>query len=257
MKKIFKSMVVVGLCFLLTGCVKVDMDVRIDTDKTADIVATIKISETLLSTSGEEIDLNSDEFKELKDAGAELSVEEIENEKWLVIKSKSKDVTLEKSLEIKDGMMYLDVNKFGEEKSVSDTTSKVLGDELFEEDNENHSNNLSSDNSSSNFSPSDMSMMQNYMNMFDIQYKFTMPNKPEAKVGKIEGNTVILNTEDLMKISEDAELGIIFCRASKPFFTEPWFLSICGICAGGAVALLVVAKVKPKSEEKEDTKIEE
>lgn len=244
MKKLFKSIMVASLCFLLTGCVKMNMDVEIKEDKTANIATTIKISESLLGMSGDEIDLNDEEYKEIKEAGAELSVEELEGESWLVIKTKSENVNLEKSLEIKDNTMYLDINKLSEEKAISDTTNKIMGEDSSTEDSEESTE--SSGLSSISGGMASDELLDQYASMMDIQYRITMPNEPTAKIGKVEGNTVTLDTKDLLKLEEDGELAIISCELTKAFYTEPWFLSIFGFILGGALALIVVSRIKPK-----------
>lgn len=266
MKKYLKLLCVFSIAILATGCVKINVTMKVNADKSMDIEFVEAMADSLLKTKGEDSILSKTEITKMEKDG--YTIKKYSKDKmtgYTVTKKISNiddisdtkevkgDLSLKKSGEklftVKKGFFkntYTAKLKSSDSSSVSNqmnTNTTTDKDEDEEEDNTS---------SSLTDATNALGDYSNAMSSMDMSFKITLPDKPisnnASEVSK-DGKTLTWNLLE-GKDSIDFEFSLYN-------MTNIIIVAVAGVVViAGAVVLIVVVtkKKKPQTKSKDEKK---
>lgn len=214
MKKIMKLLTIFSLIFVLTGCMKMNMNIEVSKDLKMNMNVEMLMQESFLST----INMTKDEFFQTmeKEVSSEMNGAQIEpiektiaGQTWigLVAKANHVDDDVQDMLK-KDGNMMTLTLPLEELQDV---------DELEDMD----------------YSLQDLKNTGVEMNV-----SIKMPGKVSSNVGNVDGDTVTIDLIELMSQDHQLDQIVVTCDLSKSqFVNQVWIYVVSGL---GILVFIVI-----------------
>lgn len=246
--------------FMLSGCMKMNMDMSIHKDKSMDLSVTVAVANSLLQQSSDSTIMSEEDLKEAKDQGFKVkeysdgsmtgytltknysNIDDVSTEKETNLNlEESMEGTQEDMFTVKKGLFK---NKYTV-KMKNDTANEVQSQAGLDTDNVNldtdyiGSNEDYSDNGN-NFGDMDLSMLMANM---DLKYTVTLPYKAlssNATTTENDGKKLIWNLMDSSK--ENLEFEFELYNMTNVYIAAGIVLAIIII-----VIILIIKKRKPKA----------
>lgn len=233
MKKILKVLTMALMVFVLTGCMKISINVEVKTDKTMTMGMELLADEELFKTSG----MSADEYvKQMEDQIK--SSEGMEN---------AKTTPIERTI---DGSKWVGVSVEG--TATTDSTVKIVDKEVNGKDGLELTLPMDSFNDEM-----DMSQLSSYgysveqMKKLGVEMNVVikMPGKATSNVGTVDGNTVTVDLLDMMAKGKTNDI-VVASELSSGGSDMTMIFIIVGVAAiAGVVAFMLMKKKKQPQEE--------
>ncbi len=236
MKKTLKFLVMVLMVVALTGCMKINMNIEVQSDLTTKMSLELLVDEKLLSAQGEDPDtaikqmqeemLSEDQFK---DAKVDTIEKTIDGAKW-------RGVSI-------SGIAKNDGDSARVEKKTVDGKEQI-------------SLTLPMDNLSDDFDPSSMasagySVDQMKKLGMEMNVTIKMPGKASSNIGEVKDNTVTIDLLEVMVNGKGQDIVVTSDISSG----GPNMALIIGVVAAIVVIIGAVIFMKKKKQPVEDTEV--
>ena len=231
MKRRLKSLSLVLLAFLLSGCVKMNMTLDVSGNgKVKTSVRMLASTDTLktsgLKTSGIQEstftqDLKKQFTKNNKDVSAHVIKETHDGKQYVGVEASNALSSSIKAI-VKDGRVQVTIPM--------KTFTSALTD-----------NNITTD-TLNNFNMNEESLKKNGVEM---KLVFNMPDKAKSNIGEVKGNKVTVDLlHEILKNDAQAENIVVSSKTGKTFDAKILFLIIGGIALIIAIILYALKKTK-------------
>ncbi|MDY5278737.1 hypothetical protein [Sharpea porci] len=228
MKKRFKSLSLILLAFLLSGCMKMNMTLDVSGNGKVKTSVRMLASEDTLKTSG----MKESEFTESlkkqftknnKDVSAHVIKETHDGKKYIGVEASNAMSSSIKAV-VKNGRVQVTIPM--------KTFTSALTD-----------NNITSE-TLNNFNMNEESLKKNGVEM---KLVFNMPDKAKSNIGEIKGNKVTVDLlHEILKTDAKAENIVVSSKTGKTFDAKILFLIIGGLALIIAIILYALKKSKKK-----------
>lgn len=228
MKKRFKSLSLILLAFLLSGCMKMNMTLDVSGNGKVKTTVRMLASEDTLKTSG----MKESEFtqslkkqftKNNKDVSAHVIKETHDGKKYIGVEASNAMSSSIKAV-VKNGRVQVTIPM--------KTFTSALTD-----------NNITSE-TLNNFNMNEESLKKNGVEM---KLVFNMPDKAKSNIGEIKGNKVTVDLlHEILKTDAKAENIVVSSKTGKTFDAKILFLIIGGLALIIAIILYALKKSKKK-----------
>lgn len=228
MKKQFKSLSLILLAFLLSGCMKMNMTLDVSGNGKVKTSVRMLASEDTLKTSG----MKESEFtqslkkqftKNNKDVSAHVIKETHDGKKYIGVEASNAMSSSIKAV-VKNGRVQVTIPM--------KTFTSALTD-----------NNITSE-TLNNFNMNEESLKKNGVEM---KLVFNMPDKAKSNIGEIKGNKVTVDLlHEILKTDAKAENIVVSSKTGKTFDAKILFLIIGGLALIIAIILYALKKSKKK-----------
>lgn len=228
MKKRFKSLSLILLAFLLSGCMKMNMTLDVSGNGKVKTSVRMLASEDTLKTSG----MKESEFtqslkkqftKNNKDVSAHVIKETHDGKKYIGVEASNAMSSSIKAV-VKNGRVQVTIPM--------KTFTSALTD-----------NNITSE-TLNNFNMNEESLKKNGVEM---KLVFNMPDKAKSNIGEIKGNKVTVDLlHEILKTDAKAENIVVSSKTGKTFDAKILFLIIGGLALIIAIILYALKKSKKK-----------
>lgn len=228
MKKRFKSLSLILLAFLLSGCMKMNMTLYVSGNGKVKTSVRMLASEDTLKTSG----MKESEFTESlkkqftknnKDVSAHVIKETHDGKKYIGVEASNAMSSSIKAV-VKNGRVQVTIPM--------KTFTSALTD-----------NNITSE-TLNNFNMNEESLKKNGVEM---KLVFNMPDKAKSNIGEIKGNKVTVDLlHEILKTDAKAENIVVSSKTGKTFDAKILFLIIGGLALIIAIILYALKKSKKK-----------
>lgn len=233
MKKIFKVLTLMLMVFVLAGCMKINMNIEVKSDKTMTMAMDILAEESMITSTGGTTEEWVSQIKEQM-----LSSDEMKKAK---VKETSKTI---------DGSKWVGVNVSGvsgtkgsgiTEKDIDGTKSLVLTLPMKDMENQMGGSSLG-DLDAYGYSVSKLKALG-----MEVNVTVKMPGKATTNVGKADGDTVTIDLLELMANGSTQDI-VISSPASGGMDMTLIFIGV-GVVVIGGIVFFVLKKKKKVSEE--------
>ncbi|WP_195837043.1 hypothetical protein [Sharpea porci] len=228
MKKRFKSLSLILLAFLLSGCMKMNMTLDVSGNGKVKTSVRMLASEDTLKTSG----MKESEFTESlkkqftknnKDVSAHVIKETHDGKKYIGVEASNAMSSSIKAV-VKNGRVQVTIPM--------KTFTSALTD-----------NNITSG-TLNNFNMNEESLKKNGVEM---KLVFNMPDKAKSNIGEVKGNKVTVDLlHEILKTDAKAENIVVSSKTGKTFDAKILFLIIGGLALIIAIILYALKKSKKK-----------
>ena len=228
MKKRFKSLSLILLAFLLSGCMKMNMTLDVSGNGKVKTSVRMLASEDTLKTSG----MKESEFtqslkkqftKNNKDVSAHVIKETHDGKKYIGVEASNAMSSSIKAV-VKNGRVQVTIPM--------KTFTSALTD-----------NNITSE-TLNNFNMNEESLKKNGVEM---KLVFNMPDKAKSNIGEVKGNKVTVDLlHEILKTDAKAENIVVSSKTGKTFDAKILFLIIGGLALIIAIILYALKKSKKK-----------
>ena len=228
MKKRFKSLSLILLAFLLSGCMKMNMTLDVSGNGKVKTSVRMLASEDTLKTSG----MKESEFtqslkkqftKNNKDVSAHVIKETHDGIKYIGVEASNAMSSSIKAV-VKNGRVQVTIPM--------KTFTSALTD-----------NNITSE-TLNNFNMNEESLKKNGVEM---KLVFNMPDKAKSNIGEVKGNKVTVDLlHEILKTDAKAENIVVSSKTGKTFDAKILFLIIGGLALIIAIILYALKKSKKK-----------
>ena len=228
MKKRFKSLSLILLAFLLSGCMKMNMTLDVSGNGKVKTSVRMLASEDTLKTSG----MKESEFtqslkkqftKNNKDVSAHVIKETYDGKKYIGVEASNAMSSSIKAV-VKNGRVQVTIPM--------KTFTSALTD-----------NNITSE-TLNNFNMNEESLKKNGVEM---KLVFNMPDKAKSNIGEVKGNKVTVDLlHEILKTDAKAENIVVSSKTGKTFDAKILFLIIGGLALIIAIILYALKKSKKK-----------
>lgn len=228
MKKRFKSLSLILLAFLLSGCMKMNMTLDVSGNGKVKTSVRMLASEDTLKTSG----MKESEFTESlkkqftknnKDVSAHVIKETHDGKKYIGVEASNAMSSSIKAV-VKNGRVQVTIPM--------KTFTSALTD-----------NNITSE-TLNNFNMNEESLKKNGVEM---KLVFNMPDKAKSNIGEIKGNKVTVDLlHEILKTDAKAKNIVVSSKTGKTFDAKILFLIIGGLALIIAIILYALKKSKKK-----------
>ena len=228
MKKRFKSLSLILLAFLLSGCMKMNMTLDVSGNGKVKTSVRMLASEDTLKTSG----MKESEFtqslkkqftKNNKDVSAHVIKETHDGQKYIGVEASNAMSSSIKAV-VKNGRVQVTIPM--------KTFTSALTD-----------NNITSE-TLNNFNMNEESLKKNGVEM---KLVFNMPDKAKSNIGEVKGNKVTVDLlHEILKTDAKAENIVVSSKTGKTFDAKILFLIIGGLALIIAIILYALKKSKKK-----------
>ena len=228
MKKRFKSLSLILLAFLLSGCMKMNMTLDVSGNGKVKTSVRMLASEDTLKTSG----MKESEFtqslkkqftKNNKDVSAHVIKETHDGKKYIGVEASNAMSSSIKAV-VKNGRVQVTIPM--------KTFTSALTD-----------NNITSE-TLNNFNMNEESLKKNGVEM---KLVFNMPDKAKSNIGEVKGNKVTVDLlHEILKTDSKAENIVVSSKTGKTFDAKILFLIIGGLALIIAIILYALKKSKKK-----------
>ncbi len=228
MKKRFKSLSLILLAFLLSGCMKMNMTLDVSGNGKVKTSVRMLASEDTLKTSG----MKESEFTESlkkqftknnKDVSAHVIKETHDGKKYIGVEASNAMSSSIKAV-VKNGRVQVTIPM--------KTFTSALTD-----------NNITSE-TLNNFNMNEESLKKNGVEM---KLVFNMPDKAKSNIGEVKGNKVTVDLlHEILKTDAKAENIVVSSKTGKTFDAKILFLIIGGLALIIAIILYALKKSKKK-----------
>lgn len=228
MKKRFKSLSLILLAFLLSGCMKMNMTLDVSGNGKVKTSVRMLASEDTLKTSG----MKESEFTESlkkqftknnKDVSAHVIKETHDGKKYIGVEASNAMSSSIKAV-VKNGRVQVTIPM--------KTFTSALTD-----------NNITSE-TLNNFNMNEESLKKNGVEM---KLVFNMPDKAKSNIGEVKGNKVTVDLlHEILKTDAKAENIVVSSKTGKTFDAKILFLIIVGLALIIAIILYALKKSKKK-----------
>lgn len=228
MKKRFKSLSLILLAFLLSGCMKMNMTLDVSGNGKVKTSVRMLASEDTLKTSG----MKESEFtqslkkqftKNNKDVSAHVIKETHDGKKYIGVEASNAMSSSIKAV-VKNGRVQVTIPM--------KTFTSALTD-----------NNITSE-TLNNFNMNEESLKKNGVEM---KLVFNMPDKAKSNIGEVKGNKVTVDLlHEILKTDAKAENIVVSTKTGKTFDAKILFLIIGGLALIIAIILYALKKSKKK-----------
>ena len=228
MKKRFKSLSLILLAFLLSGCMKMNMTLDVSGNGKVKTSVRMLASEDTLKTSG----MKESEFtqslkkqftKNNKDVSAHVIKETHDGKKYIGVEASNAMSSSIKAV-VKNGRVQVTIPM--------KTFTSALTD-----------NNITSE-TLNNFNMNEESLKKNGVEM---KLVFNMPDKAKSNIGEVKGNKVTVDLlHEILKTDAKAENIVVSSQTGKTFDAKILFLIIGGLALIIAIILYALKKSKKK-----------
>lgn len=228
MKKRFKSLSLILLAFLLSGCMKMNMTLDVSGNGKVKTSVRMLASEDTLKTSG----MKESEFTESlkkqftknnKDVSAHVIKETHNGKKYIGVEASNAMSSSIKAV-VKNGRVQVTIPM--------KTFTSALTD-----------NNITSE-TLNNFNMNEESLKKNGVEM---KLVFNMPDKAKSNIGEVKGNKVTVDLlHEILKTDAKAENIVVSSKTGKTFDAKILFLIIGGLALIIAIILYALKKSKKK-----------
>lgn len=228
MKKRFKSLSLILLAFLLSGCMKMNMTLDVSGNGKVKTSVRMLASEDTLKTSG----MKESEFTESlkkqftknnKDVSAHVIKETHDGKKYIGVEASNAMSSSIKAV-VKNGRVQVTIPM--------KTFTSALTD-----------NNITSE-TLNNFNMNEESLKKNGVEM---KLVFNMPDKAKSNIGEVKSNKVTVDLlHEILKTDAKAENIVVSSKTGKTFDAKILFLIIGGLALIIAIILYALKKSKKK-----------
>lgn len=228
MKKRFKSLSLILLAFLLSGCMKMNMTLDVSGNGKVKTSVRMLASEDTLKTSG----MKESEFTESlkkqftknnKDVSAHVIKETHDGKKYIGVEASNAMSSSIKAV-VKNARVQVTIPM--------KTFTSALTD-----------NNITSE-TLNNFNMNEESLKKNGVEM---KLVFNMPDKAKSNIGEVKGNKVTVDLlHEILKTDAKAENIVVSSKTGKTFDAKILFLIIGGLALIIAIILYALKKSKKK-----------
>lgn len=228
MKKRFKSLSLILLAFLLSGCMKMNMTLDVSGNGKVKTSVRMLASEDTLKTSG----MKESEFTESlkkqftknnKDVSAHVIKETHDGKKYIGVEASNAMSSSIKAV-VKNGRVQVTIPM--------KTFTSALTD-----------NNITSE-TLNNFNMNEESLKKNGVEM---KLVFNMPDKAKSNIGEVKGNKVTVDLlHEILKTDAKAENIVVSSKTGKTFDAKILFLIIGSLALIIAIILYALKKSKKK-----------
>lgn len=228
MKKRFKSLSLILLAFLLSGCMKMNMTLDVSGNGKVKTSVRMLASEDTLKTSG----MKESEFTESlkkqftknnKDVSAHVIKETHDGKKYIGVEASNAMSSSIKAV-VKNGRVQVTIPM--------KTFTSALTD-----------NNITSE-TLNNFNMNEESLKKNGVEM---KLVFNMPDKAKSNIGEVKDNKVTVDLlHEILKTDAKAENIVVSSKTGKTFDAKILFLIIGGLALIIAIILYALKKSKKK-----------
>lgn len=228
MKKRFKSLSLILLAFLLSGCMKMNMTLDVSGNGKVKTTVRMLASEDTLKTSG----MKESEFTESlkkqftknnKDVSAHVIKETHDGKKYIGVEASNAMSSSIKAV-VKNGRVQVTIPM--------KTFTSALTD-----------NNITAE-TLNNFNMNEESLKKNGVEM---KLVFNMPDKAKSNIGEVKGNKVTVDLlHEILKTDAKAENIVVSSKTGKTFDAKILFLIIGGLALIIAIILYALKKYKKK-----------
>lgn len=228
MKKRFKSLSLILLAFLLSGCMKMNMTLDVSGNGKVKTSVRMLASEDTLKTSG----MKESEFTESlkkqftknnKDVSAHVIKETHDGKKYIGVEASNAMSSSIKAV-VKNGRVQVTIpmKTFTSALTDNNITSVTLN----------------------NFNMNEESLKKNGVEM---KLVFNMPDKAKSNIGEVKGNKVTVDLlHEILKTDAKAENIVVSSKTGKTFDAKILFLIIGGLALIIAIILYALKKSKKK-----------
>ncbi|MGN1392341.1 MAG: hypothetical protein ACI4WQ_10200 [Sharpea porci] len=228
MKKRFKSLSLILLAFLLSGCMKMNMTLDVSGNGKVKTSVRMLASEDTLKTSG----MKESEFTESlkkqftknnKDVSAHVIKETYDGKKYIGVEASNAMSSSIKAV-VKNGRVQVTI-------PMKTFTSAITD------------NNITSE-TLNNFNMNEESLKKNGVEM---KLVFNMPDKAKSNIGEVKGNKVTVDLlHEILKTDAKAENIVVSSKTGRTFDAKILFLIIGGLALIIAIILYALKKSKKK-----------
>ena len=260
MKKSCKVLCLMLVVFMLSGCMKMNMDMSIHKDKSMDLSVTVAVANSLLQQSSDSTIMSEEDIKEAEDQG--FKVKEYSDGSMTgytltknysniddVSTEKETNLNLEESMEgAQEDMFTVKKGLFKNKYTVkmkNDTADEVqnqtgLDNSYIEDDTENYDDSYIDDNTEDYSSDMDLSML---MASMDLKYTVSLPYKVLSSNATTTENDGKKLTWNLMDSNlENIEFSFELYNMTNIYIAAGIALAIIII-----IIILIIKKRKPKA----------
>ena len=234
MKKILKRLSLMFVVLMLAGCMKINMNIEVKSDKTMSMNMDMLVEESLLQTSGmtteqwiEQVKQEALDNDTMKDAKIEEISKTIDGKKWVGVSM--------------SGVSSVQEETTVKEKDIDGTKSLVLTLPMNEMEDQMNNSGLG-DLGSMGYSVSKMKELGLEMNVV-----VKMPAKATTNVGKADGDTVTIDLLELMASGSTQDI-VISSPVSAGFDMTMIFVVIGIVVIAGIVVVILKKKKKPEEQ---------
>ena len=226
MKRRLKSLSLVLLAFLLSGCVKMNMTLDVSGNGKVKTSVRMLASTDTLKTSGIQESAFTKSLKEQftknnKDVSAHVIKETHDGKQYVGVEASNAMSSSIKAI-VKDGRVQVTIPM--------KTFTSALTD-----------NNITTD-TLNNFNMNEESLKKNGVEM---KLVFNMPDKAKSNIGEVKGNKVTVDLlHEILKNDAQAENIVVSSKTGKTFDAKTLFLIIGGIALIIAIILYALKKTK-------------
>lgn len=228
MKKRFKSLSLILLAFLLSGCMKMNMTLDVSGNGKVKTSVRMLASEDTLKTSG----MKESEFTESlkkqftknnKDVSAHVIKETHDGKKYIGVEASNAMSSSIKAVVKNDRVQVtIPMKTFTSALTDNNITSETLN----------------------NFNMNEESLKKNGVEM---KLVFNMPDKAKSNIGEVKGNKVTVDLlHEILKTDAKAENIVVSSKTGKTFDAKILFLIIGGLILIIAIILYALKKSKKK-----------